>query len=142
MQHTTLFLIISLMMIFFTGCSEQQENRAEKAAEKFILNDGQKWQMDEHTRSAIKTIDSLLTADIAFESIDAYKLFAEKLDTELVALIRGCTMEGPAHDQLHIFLGYFYPKIQDLKKEENSEKSQVLVSQMRDLLKEYHIYFE
>ena len=51
-------------------------------------------------------------------------------------------MEGPDHDQLHIFLGYFYPKVQDLKKEANLETSKKNIAEMEKLVVEYNKYFD
>ena len=138
------FIIITIL--FFASCQEKKESNqtieTEKTTIKFVLNDGKKWQMDEHTRTAIKNLDSLIIAHQSIISIEEYQQLGEKLDEELILLIRGCTMEGPDHDQLHVFLGYFYPKVQTLKKETNLEKSNSNLGEMEMLLGEYNKYFE
>ena len=139
------FAFILILSILF-ACKEkqntQQKMEIEKTTIKFVLNDGKKWQMDEHTRNAIKNLDSILKTQEPINSIEESKLLGEKLDEELILLIRGCTMEGPDHDQLHIFLGYFYPKIQDLKIETNLEISKNNIAELDKLLVEYNKYFE
>lgn len=139
-------LIYFFLVLIYLGCSEKQQSEqtreTQKKTIKFVLNDGKKWQMDQHTRNAIQNLDSLLTFNEPIKSIEGSKLFAEKLDEELILLIRGCTMEGPAHDQLHVFLGYFYPMVQELKKEENLESSQNMHSKMKEIFIQYHQYFE
>jgi hypothetical protein len=98
--------------------------------------------MDEHTKNAIKNLDSLFSDHKSIKSIEEYQQFGEKLDEELILLIRGCTMGGPDHDQLHVFLGYFYPKVQTQKKETNLEISKSNLGEMEKLLVEYNKYFE
>ena len=138
------FLII-ILIFSLNGCQDKKKSTAtveSKTTIKFVLNDGKKWQMDEHTRNAIKNLNSLLNSEEAFESIVGYNQLGQKLDDELILLIQGCTMEGPDHDQLHIFLGYFYPQVQSLKKEADLALAENQVHEMKSLFEEYHKYFE
>ena len=142
-----LICFVSLLVIqMYSGCKEKQQsvqtNASEKTIIKFVSNDGKKWQMDEHTRTAIKNLDTLLKSKENIKALADYNLLAEKLDEELLSLIQGCTMEGPDHDQLHIFLGYFYPTVQNLKKQTNIESSENTIKEMETLITEYHKYFE
>jgi len=146
MNKYLVYFINILIVVFYLGCGDNQQQKqtreSEKTTIKFVLNDGKKWQMDEHTRNSIKNLESLLKSKEQINSIGEYKLIGENLDEELILLIRGCTMEGPAHDQLHVFLGYFYPMVQSLKKEENIEFSKNNLSEMESLFIEYHKHFE
>jgi hypothetical protein len=133
-------------MLLYLGCGENhqsnQTGNTEKTTIKFVLNDGKKWQMDEHTRNAIHNLNNIIKSKEHIKTLDDYKLLAVKLDEELLSLIRGCTMEGPAHDQLHIFIGYFYPMVQNLKKEKNLDAAQNILIEMQVLFMEYHKSFE
>ena len=135
-----------VILLFYFGCGDKQQtdqkSEPEKTSIKLVLNNGKKWQMDEHSRNAIKNLDSLLISHSSIKSIEEHQQLAEKLDEELILLIRGCTMEGPAHDQLHVFLGSFYPKVQSLKKETIIESSKNVLKELIFLLLEYHKYFE
>ena len=146
MNKLLIYFVGILVIQIYSGCKEKQQseqtNASEKTIIKFVLNDGKKWQMDEHTRTAIKNLDSLLKSKEHFKMIEDYNLLGEKLDEELLSLIQGCTMEGPDHDQLHVFLGYFYPTVQNLKKETNIESSEKILEEMETLFTEYHKYFE
>ena len=146
MNKVLIYIINIVIILFYLGCGEnqqvEQKSETEKTTIKFVLNDGNKWQMDEHTRTAIRNLDSLLIAHQSIKSINEHQKLGEKLDEELILLIRGCTMEGPDHDQLHIFLGYFYPKVQELKKETILELSKSNIDEMEKLLIEYNKYFE
>lgn len=146
MNKFLIYLISIIIVLTYLGCGEKQQSgqtvESQKTIIKFVLNDGKKWQMDEHTRNAIKYLDSLLKSQDPINTIENYNLLGEKLDDQLILLIRGCTMEGPAHDQLHIFLGYFYPMVQDLKKDNKVESSKKILAAMKNLFVEYHKYFE
>jgi len=143
-MYRLLFCIF--IVIIYLGCGEKQQAEQtieiQKTIIKFVLNEGKKWQMDEHTRKTITNLDSILNSQEQPTSIEEYSQLGEKLDEELILLIRGCTMEGPAHDQLHIFLGYFYPMVQDLKKDTEVESSKKILAKMDNLFVEYHKYFE
>jgi hypothetical protein len=74
----------------------------------FRLNDGQKWKMDDHTRSSfIKMTELFLNMDHMSLEGDGLKKAGSDLQGYVGELIKGCTMTGEAHDQLHIYLmGY------------------------------------
>lgn len=139
-------LIFVITILFNLSCSEQQKseknNTSEKTTIKFVLNDGKKWQMDEHTRTSIKNLDNLLNSQDVIKSVEGFNQFGKKMDDELILLIRSCTMDGKAHDQLHIFLGYFYPLVQSLKKASEISSAEKIVSEMKELFVQYHKYFK
>jgi len=146
MNRVLIYIINIFIILFYLGCGDnqqvEQKSETEKTTIKFVLNDGNKWQMDEHTRTAIKNLDSLLKSQESINSIEDFNLLGEKLDDELILLIRGCTMEGADHDQLHVFLGYFYPKVQSLKKETTVDTAEDILNEMKNLFTEYHKHFE
>ena len=146
MNRVLIYFINIFIILFCLGCGDnqqvEQKGETKKTTIKFILNDGEKWQMDAHTRTAIKNLDSLLKSQEPIKSLEEYNQLGEKLDEELILLIRGCTMEGPDHDQLHVFLGYFYPKVQSLKKETTVDTAEKILNEMKNLFTEYHKHFE
>lgn len=75
------------------------------------LDDGKKWKMDDHTRAALGTIEARLAKGPATDDIAGYKALGAELDGEIQNLVRGCTMTGPAHDQLHVWLTRFIPAV-------------------------------
>lgn len=67
------------------------------------LNDGEKWEADEHTFSLVKEMKSELSA-YEKSGKDEYHVLADTLTRQLNTLVVGCTMTGPAHDELHKWL--------------------------------------
>ncbi|MFC2088364.1 hypothetical protein ACFLSX_02095 [Calditrichota bacterium] len=147
-MNIVLKLMAILFLVLIYSCTEKQSqkettaNNTQKPQMKFTLNNDQKWQMDAHTRNSLKNIDSILIAKDQLTSTEDYKTLGNEINNELLSLIQDCTMEGPAHDQLHVFLGYFYPLVQDLKNENSVELYNKTLIDIKNLLSEYHKYFD
>ena len=73
-------------------------------------NDGQKWKMDEHTRASFAKMDALFLG-IAHAEPESLMQAARQLQDEINELTRGCTMIGPAHDELHVYLRGYIPAV-------------------------------
>ena len=103
--------------------------------EAFPLDDGKKWQMDEHTRASVGRLGGLL--DGAGDDLGA---LADAFDAEIQVLIKGCTMTGPAHDQLHVFLMAFIPRVEGLR--QGGEAAKATLAEIKTLFERYHVAFE
>jgi len=104
-----------------SGVEEQQSQKAmyseEDGIEGMRLNNGKKWKMDDHTRQSFSDMaQSFLSIDIQSLNQEALKTQGVSLQESLDALIRGCTMEGQPHDQLHIFLVGYMSEVESLAK--------------------------
>ena len=79
------------------------------------LNNGQKWEVDDHTRSMFaKMTASFMDADHQALEGDGLRDVGAALQADINELIQGCTMTGPAHDQLHVFLMAYMPAVASL----------------------------
>ena len=67
------------------------------------LNDGERWVADDHTRSIVEKMKSEVSEFDKSPEKD-YKVLSDSLTNQLNVLIAGCTMKGPAHDELHKWL--------------------------------------
>ena len=113
-----------------------------KAAEHagLTLNKGQKWNADDHTEASIGRMDALLAplpADVA-----AYHALGEALQAETQTLIRGCTMTGADHDQLHVVLEKLLPQVAALRTGVVLADLKAGRSDLMALLAAYHRHFE
>lgn len=77
------------------------------------LNDGEKWQADEHTMSAAQKMKRTVS-DFENSGRGDYNVLADTLETQLNELIVGCTMEGAPHDALHQWLEPFLGEVKEL----------------------------
>ncbi len=103
------------------------------------LNNGQKWQLDSHTRSSLSKMKSSISkVDITSAQPELLKALGSDLNQQLEVLIQGCTMVDKEHDQLHLFLTAYIPAIQDLSSTGSREAAQ----HVRHYLNSYTHYFE
>ncbi len=99
---------------------------------QITLNNGEKWLMDEHTRSMFKQMSSRLESDAAGKAL------GELLKADLDKLIAGCTMTGEAHNQLHLYLSKVMPTIHSLAESGQTEQQE----EVKHLLATYPNYFQ
>ena len=99
------------------------------------LNAGEKWKMDSHTRNSIGRMKQLI------EGMETTTL-GKSLAGEFHDLMKGCTMQGEPHDQLHVFLNELMPEILALSGEMNDEDFKAGKNRIRKLLKEYDLCFD
>lgn len=128
--------------------AEKAEHHAEEAAPeghaatKLTLDGDRKWQMDAHTRAALATIEARLAKGPATEDVAGYRALGEDLDAELQSLVRGCTMTGPAHDQLHVWLTAFIPAVGALKDAGDLAQHQAKRAELTGLVADARAHFE
>jgi hypothetical protein len=77
------------------------------------LNHGQRWNMDEHTRTMLIKMEGAFFASDHSSQAGLNAAGAE-LKAQMDQLIEGCTMGGAAHDQLHLFLSEYIPTVDRL----------------------------
>jgi hypothetical protein len=126
------------------GAGQATSGHARKAAAEpaplthdLHLNGVEKWQMDEHTR----TVFTKMTGRLEGKSGDdaaVWKQAAGELNDDITELIQGCTMQGPAHDELHKYLVLYIPAVDKLAAS-NTKQSAERVQELLDL---YPDYFE
>ncbi|MFW5447148.1 MAG: hypothetical protein ACKE8G_03325 [Methylophagaceae bacterium] len=104
-----------------------------------MLNNGQKWQMDEHTRSILAEMKTNITSiDISSSTTEELVALGKELTSQLDNLIQGCTMVDAEHDQLHIFLTGYIPALAELTETGCTESAE----KVRHYLNNYNNYFE
>ncbi len=119
--------------------SEDASQETEDGLDGLELNNGQKWQMDEHTRSVFaKMATSFLGSDISSLEGEGLKNAGAGLQGDINELIRGCTMTGDAHDQLHVYLTGYMPAVASLSHSGQMEDAK----KVRHYLENYDTYFE
>lgn len=122
-----------------TPAGHAQTKSSDGVIEGLTLNDGRKWEMDEHTRSAFASMADTFPADgLASLNSEQLKEAGAVLQGQLTGLIRGCTMQGAAHDQLHVFLTGFMPAVKALS--ENGQPADAETVKL--YLEGYDEYFE
>ena len=77
-----------------------------------------------------------------FTSVDDARTMAASLDEELQSLIAGCTMQGAAHDQLHVVLAALFPRLGDLQSVEEVAALDTTRGEIASIFEAYERHFE
>lgn len=150
-------VIISVfLLILLAGCKEKEAQavtteapekknvlnvQEEPAWKKDIqLNNGQQWQANDETTEGILKMTELIEKSNPSTPED-YQNLGKRLNEENNLVIKKCTMKGPSHDNLHIYLQPLIGKIGELRTVESSEKGEQLLAEIKDHLEAYHSYF-
>ena len=150
-------VIIYFLLILLTGCKEKEaqavtpedpekkeilEDLQEEPAWKqdIQLNNGQQWHANTETTEGILKMSEIL-AKASPSSPEDYRQLGKILNEEKNLVIKRCTMKGPSHDNLHIYLQPLIGKIGELQEIDSAEKGKILISEIKEHLEAYHSYF-
>jgi hypothetical protein len=150
MKKLSLFILASLFIFggtqqLYAGQQEHNHEHSENSEGKAInglsLNHGKRWEMDKHTRIiSVKMNDTFFNSDHSTKA--NLKSLGIKLETQLNDLIAGCTMEGEAHNQLHLFLTNYAPTIQNLAEAKNLDMARRSAIKLKGYLEAYKKHFK
>ncbi|HRN78953.1 MAG TPA: hypothetical protein PKY29_03770 [Ferruginibacter sp.] len=101
------------------------------------LNNGQKWKANVETTEGIKKMVGIIKNGM--DSKSTPQAMSTPLNEAFQEIIKQCTMEGEAHNQLHHFLK---PVQEHLKTFSSSDASIDSVAALVNHLATYHQYFE
>ncbi|MCW8905923.1 MAG: hypothetical protein OQL28_01635 [Sedimenticola sp.] len=114
---------------------------AETGLSGLSLNNGQAWEMDEHTRTMSKKMrDTFFAGDHG--SLEGLTSMGTELERQMQDLVKGCTMTGQAHDQLHVFLNSHVPTINALAQADNYKAARENAIRLKGQLETYRKHFK
>ena len=118
MVRSFVFVCLFVLVVPVIGCGEPKSSKEEDShaqaehAHGLTLNQGSQWEMDSHTRSIFEQMaTSFREGNVESGEREVIKTTGKKIRGEINDLIRGCTMEGEAHDQLHKYLAAYVPAV-------------------------------
>lgn len=140
-----LFLLIVLLSLTLTSCNDEKKqtdsilnNNWEK---EIKLDNEAKWEANIETTKGVADLQSLIKTNNA-TTVDAYVSLANKLNERKNILVKECTMDGPSHDNLHIFLLPLIEKINLLLVTKSTKDAAKIVSSISENLTAYDTYFK
>lgn len=104
------------------------------------LDNGKKWDANIETTDGVNAMLDYIDA-ISPTTVAEYHELASKLNDEKNFVIKECTMEGPSHDNLHIFLHPLIDKIAALGKVSTAEQGAAVTETIVENLEAYTEYF-
>ncbi len=107
---------------------------------EIALNRGVKWQANIETTNGVSAMLSLINESKVSTS-DDYKKLGDTLNNVKNTVVKECTMKGPSHDNLHVWLHPLIKKIEMLQKTDNTKDGVYLTSKIKKHLEGYYDYF-
>ena len=105
------------------------------------LDNGAKWLADKQTTEGVNTMLKLIS-ESKTETVEDYLSLANKLNDRKNTLVKECTMTGPSHDNLHVFLHPLIEKIEVLLETKTTEEGSETLKSMTYNLNVYKTYFK
>lgn len=105
------------------------------------MDNGEKWQSDVTTNEGVKQLQKTFYAQTT-NSLEDYHKLAEKLNEDKNYVVKNCTMVGPSHDNLHVWLHPLIEKIAALSKVETVENASKLKLSIEENINAYSEYFK
>ncbi|MEO8932714.1 MAG: hypothetical protein ABI295_00275 [Xanthomarina sp.] len=105
------------------------------------LDNGDKWLANIETTDGVNDMLKLISENKT-ETVEDYLSLANKLNDRKNTLVKECTMDGPSHDNLHVFLHPLIEKIAVLLKTETTEAGAETLKSITDNLNAYTTYFK
>ena len=106
-----------------------------------MLNNGNKWSANKETTDGVSEMLTLVEVNKSITT-DDYKNLGVVLSSVNNTVVKECTMEGPSHDNLHVWLHPLIEKITLLQKVQNPEEGAQLTSNIKTHLEGYYDYFK
>ncbi len=119
------------------------ENHAMNNAwtDEIKLDNGYKWQANPETTEGVDKMLSLVKSSDP-KTVEDYHSLASKLNEDKNFVVKKCTMEGPSHDNLHIFLHPLIEKIEALNKVSTKDEGAQVTKSIKENLDGYYNYFQ
>lgn len=105
------------------------------------LNDGSKWEANPETNEGVDAMLEMVKTSNP-KTVDDYHALATKLNEEKNFVVKKCTMEGPSHDNLHVFLHPLIEKIDALGKVSTVDEGAEITANIKENLAGYYNYFQ
>ncbi|MBS1550004.1 MAG: hypothetical protein JSS94_09110 [Bacteroidetes bacterium] len=157
-MHLKLFLLAGIFLVF-SSCNNSSnpndgrevvhhtvsdnEHQVRSDSSELALNNGAKWQTDASTRTHAQALNKLSEEfeKASKNGLDTYHAFADKAQNELQELINGCTMKGPDHDALHLWLEPVLADVKNLKNSDNTNEAEIAVNSFFSNVKKFNQFF-
>lgn len=105
------------------------------------LDNGNKWEANKETNQGVDKMLSLVQTSEQ-KTVEDYQSLAKDLNEAKNFVVKECTMKGPSHDNLHIFLHPLIEKIEALGKVSTVNEGSRITASIKENLNGYSNYFQ
>lgn len=115
----------------------------ESGMDELALNNGAKWMSDESTELHGKNLVEIAKNYEKQEdkSLEASHAYANEVEQEMAQLIQKCTMKGPDHDALHLWLEPILKDVKSLKESQDEVEATKTAHSLTEGIVKYPDYF-
>jgi hypothetical protein len=145
------FIIISLLVSTIacenTEIKKEDPEKTEvksvpaSSESKMVLDDGNRWTANQETTEGINSMIAFTNSFTDYENIASYNALSDSLNSAFNLILKQCTMDGAAHDQLHNFLFPMKAKFKILAADDLNE-AKVAYEDLKKHLALYSVYFQ
>ncbi len=148
-------ILIPAITLFFFSCSNNsnekttekteavthEEHHLDEESDAIQLNNGEKWKVDSNMITHIRNMENDI---ISFSNVEQkdYKLIAEKLQSNTDLLTSNCTMQGPAHDELHKWLLPYIDLVNELSDAKDEAEATKKFENIQSSITTFNNYFQ
>lgn len=105
------------------------------------LDNDSRWDANPETTEGVENMLHLIK-ETQTKTLEDYHHLGSKLNDEKNYIIKECTMEGPSHDNLHVFLHPLIDKVDALLNSKSTIEAEKIVESMEANLQKYYDYFD
>jgi hypothetical protein len=114
----------------------------EKKTKKVLhLNNGEKWEANIETSAGIERMLTIINKEVEEGRLSYYAAMGESLNLEMKTIFDECTMDGEAHEQLHLYLLPMVKLFRSLEDIETEDEALILQKDILKHLNKYSDYF-
>lgn len=160
-----ILILVTLLSIVFISCNKatkkeqddvspnvENESLKEESQDKthnlsndwvydIKLDNNSKWKANvESTQGVNAMLDLIKKSNL--KTVEDYHALGTTLDEEKNIIIKECTMTGPSHDNLHVFLLPLVEKIDYLLAATTTEEASIITTSIVENLNAYKNYFD
>jgi hypothetical protein len=127
-------------LLALSACGRETAASADPLA-GLALDRGKRWPADEHTRQSMRSMLDATRRGAEKRDAAATKALGVELGALLDRLFAGCTMQGPAHAALHVYLTALMPRVEAMRGEDAAAASRAR-DEAAAILDRFTAYFE
>lgn len=161
------FFTAVILSVIFIGCKDNKQDKVETSVETEMhsehgmhadheseilalsnawlddieLDQGAKWSANSETTEGVNKMAEIMKSHTQV-TVEDYHNMAKELNDQKNYIVKECTMTGPSHDNLHVFLHPLIEKIDALLVVENVDKAKEITTSINDNIEEYYNYFQ
>ena len=119
----------------------REEAKTKKEEKILELDNGEKWVANTETTAGIERMLAIITQEIEEGRISHYAAMGGGLNLEMKTIFNECTMEGEAHEMLHLYLIPMVKMFRNLEEVEAEDEALILQKDILKYLNNYNEYF-